>query len=154
MIACIVPTYVVSILAIWSLCKLQLTDIEYKLKERKRAPHLCHLCKAVKRPDIKHCLRCDCCVEGHDHHCDVFGLCIGQPNHKFFIQFFIHSGLFVGLCGISYFIYSTSILFNPEQYDQSFELDISGLVVLVVTGIGCVILIILGVCFLKMGVRS
>ena len=40
----------------------------------------CERCLTLKSDNTRHCIMCDCCVKNLDHHCDVFGNCIGRPN--------------------------------------------------------------------------
>ena len=59
----------------------------------------CKICKVINRPDIVHCTDCGVCVEGHDHHCGVVGLCIGDANFKYFVLWQVYGGLtFVAIC--------------------------------------------------------
>ena len=36
---------------------------------------------------LTHCENCGVCVFGRDHHCDVFGKCVGRNNEKIFETF-------------------------------------------------------------------
>ncbi len=51
----------------------------------------CSRCKMIRRPgkDTQHCLECDVCVEGYDHHCPWTGKCIGRGNYLFFQTFLV-----------------------------------------------------------------
>jgi len=46
---------------------------------------------------IRHCVDCNVCVEGYDHHCPVSGKCIGKGNWYCFIGtiMFAYFGAFV-----------------------------------------------------------
>jgi len=63
---------------------------------------LCPYCETSLQPFLqsKHCLICNRCVKGFDHHCLWLGNCIGDKNHKLFIAF-----LLATLCLLSTTIY-------------------------------------------------
>ena len=76
-----------------------LTMDSVDITRRKEIPFFryrwCKTCKIYRPPQSSHCSRCDNCVRGFDHHCDILANCIGIRNHKYFL-----------LLGISVFIYS------------------------------------------------
>lgn len=48
-----------------------------------------------------HCKICGVCSELHDHHCEVFGVCICANNFKYFFLFMFYGGLTVIAMGLS-----------------------------------------------------
>ena len=56
---------------------------------KKRMPYLrCQKCNllVLNSMNVTHCVKCDVCVAGHDHHCPWTGKCIGKYNiYPFFI---------------------------------------------------------------------
>ena len=80
--------YFISIVWIISYIKLLKTPIGSTYYAEDGDPDIrCTECNIKKRPDIVHCSTCLDCVEGHDHHCGVAGICIGDANFKYFIGF-------------------------------------------------------------------
>lgn len=56
---------------------------------------------------VSHCMFCDICVEGYDHHCIWTGKCIGEKNlYSFYI--FVFSILFI-------VVYFTCLLLNVKK---------------------------------------
>jgi palmitoyltransferase ZDHHC9/14/18/palmitoyltransferase len=54
----------------------------------------CATC-GIHRPRLStHCRQCDSCVMGWDHHCNWIGTCVGQRNHRHFVQFLVNVPLF------------------------------------------------------------
>ena len=46
----------------------------------------CETCQIMRDEKlIQHCEDCNVCVKGLDHHCPVYGKCIGEGNYKTFI---------------------------------------------------------------------
>eukprot|EP00930_Biecheleria_cincta_P014153 TRINITY_DN12291_c0_g1_i1.p1 TRINITY_DN12291_c0_g1~~TRINITY_DN12291_c0_g1_i1.p1 ORF type:complete len:302 (+),score=36.32 TRINITY_DN12291_c0_g1_i1:161-1066(+) len=45
----------------------------------------CALCRAVVRPDSKHCWECNVCIGHFDHHCPWLNSCIGAKNYCMFL---------------------------------------------------------------------
>lgn len=45
----------------------------------------CALCRAVVRPDSKHCWECNTCIGHFDHHCPWLNSCIGVKNYRMFL---------------------------------------------------------------------
>lgn len=60
---------------------------------------LCSKCNVWKPDRCHHCSSCGRCVLKMDHHCPWFGECIGYGNLRWFIQFLIHSCIY--LIGVS-----------------------------------------------------
>ncbi len=56
-------------------------------QEDKLHPKYCKPCKIVRTNDVYHCLDCDVCIEGYDHHCPWIGKCVGRNNLKSFYFF-------------------------------------------------------------------
>ena len=84
----LVLLYVFSAMFLVSFFRAQCMDIssKNKLKLSKEHEKICGICNVIKRPDINHCDDCNLCIEGFDHHCGVVGVCIGDPNMKYFLQ--------------------------------------------------------------------
>jgi palmitoyltransferase len=53
----------------------------------------CVTCSLYRLRGSKHCLYCNRCVRTYDHHCGVFGKCIGRRNLLPFWLFMIITGL-------------------------------------------------------------
>lgn len=47
-----------------------------------------------------HCNVCGCCVEGHDHHCPVMGICVADKTFKPFSLFLFYGGVQCLLIGV------------------------------------------------------
>jgi hypothetical protein len=50
-------------------------------------------CSIYKLRRTKHCIWCNKCVQKYDHHCSVFGKCIGKRNLLLFYSFIILTAL-------------------------------------------------------------
>ena len=57
----------------------------------------CTICECARPPGVMHCRTCGHCVMGLDHHCPIFGVCIGARNiHTFrFAIVFGYGSLFI-----------------------------------------------------------
>ena len=87
----------------------------------------CVVCGIEKRPDIYHCRDCDACVEGHDHHCGVVGVCIGDPNFKYFAMFQVYAGICMIFMGVSHTRFNNSIIVEEEKMRRkTFQLVVVG----------------------------
>ena len=71
----------------------------------------CDTCKIFVNMDKKtfHCVDCDICVEGFDHHCPWTGKCIGKNNYKSFSVF---------VCSVFTFIVYFFIAIANIQFDK------------------------------------
>ena len=58
---------------------------------------------------------CDCCTEGHDHHCGVFGVCICDQNIKYFAMFPVYAGLMFIMMGTSNLVTNSGISNNQDM---------------------------------------
>ena len=69
----------------------------------------CEKCRIIREPTkaIHHCLECDICIEGFDHHCPWTGKCIGGRNSKYFYTFVAF--LFIML----FYFMGVSIILTP-----------------------------------------
>lgn len=71
----------------------------------------CHTCQIHRPLDASHCIDCDNCVMGFDHHCVVLNNCIARRNYPYFL----------GLL-FSIFFYTVSFFFQvrfPGSHDVS-----------------------------------
>lgn len=71
-------------------------DLDSRTGEPRTKFDFCERCKmwVNKEKKVEHCLDCDICVEGYDHHCPWTSKCIGKNNINSFYVFVI-STLFV-----------------------------------------------------------
>lgn len=56
---------------------------------------LCSKCNVWKPDRCHHCSSCGKCVLKMDHHCPWFGECIGYGNIRWFMQFLLHSCVYL-----------------------------------------------------------
>jgi palmitoyltransferase len=47
------------------------------------------MCTTHVSDDAKHCIRCNTCVVGFDHHCKWLNNCIGSLNYKYFVALIV-----------------------------------------------------------------
>lgn len=92
--------YLFALLTMISFAKLLFTKAMSKNVTSVPKEDCCTKCGVIKRPDIEHCVDCGFCVEGYDHHCGVVGVCIGDPNFKYFSMYFTYAGLMLVQLGI------------------------------------------------------
>ena len=71
-------------------------DLDARTGEPRTKFDFCERCKmwVSKEKKVEHCLDCDICVEGYDHHCPWTSKCIGKNNINSFYVFVI-STLFI-----------------------------------------------------------
>jgi len=58
-------------------------------------PNYCKACKVVRELDMYHCLDCDVCIKGFDHHCPWTGKCIGEGNIRYFYLFLLSTVVYL-----------------------------------------------------------
>lgn len=64
----------------------------------------CPTCLVRRNKNLKHCIICDQCCEGFDHHCYWVNNCVGKNNYNYFIVFLFLSFFDVFyICFISIF---------------------------------------------------
>lgn len=57
------------------------------VEEKQNLNDYCPICIAKKTPATKHCILCEKCTDGFDHHCYWVNNCIGRKNIQIFIFF-------------------------------------------------------------------
>lgn len=63
----------------------------------------CSVCEVVRKEGTVHCLDCEVCVKGQDHHCPWTGKCIGEGNLPYFYAFLmgvVAAVLFIVTCAM------------------------------------------------------
>ncbi|MED6250961.1 hypothetical protein ATANTOWER_017398 [Ataeniobius toweri] len=98
-------------------------------KTRKQAPTtkwtLCPVCKIMRPPRAGHCRTCGSCVQRLDHHCVWINSCVGQANHRSFLQtvcVFVLTSVYGislvlrSLCPCQYLV--TALFYCPGVYSQ------------------------------------
>ena len=66
--------------------------ISFKQNRKNSKYHYCDKCKfsypfIIDNKKFEHCHNCGICLQGQDHHCGVFGKCIGRKNKVTFYLF-------------------------------------------------------------------
>lgn len=65
-------------------------DIDAEIIQRNKInAQFCHRCNVVRASGTRHCLDCDICIKGHDHHCPWIGKCVGSENKGRFYFFLL-----------------------------------------------------------------
>lgn len=54
---------------------------------------VCTRCQTYRPPRAQHCRICKRCIRRMDHHCPWINNCVGERNHKYFMQFLIYVGM-------------------------------------------------------------
>ena len=83
----------------------------------------CPKCLVKISKTTKHCVICDECCEGFDHHCYWVNNCVGKNNYNYFISFLVFAFLdMINLLFIS--IYSIYSLFKYDNESENSAEDI------------------------------
>jgi hypothetical protein len=82
-------------------------------------------------------------VEGHDHHCGVVGVCIGDNNFKYFSMFQVYGGIQLLFMGISHSRFNQAIIDEEERMKR----ESMQMVVIGVCYVFGILLIIMGMSF-------
>ena len=62
----------------------------YKIEKMKLTNYrICSICNAIQDKDkgVEHCIDCDVCIIGNDHHCPWSSKCVGYKNMNVFRYF-------------------------------------------------------------------
>ena len=84
----------------------------FKIAESKTENYvICKKCKVIMNLDLgtEHCVDCDICVMGNDHHCQWTSKCIGKNNlllFKIFLRLLFINILYLVFALITMFIYA------------------------------------------------
>jgi len=61
-------------------------------------PSFCKKCRVMRSNSCYHCVDCDVCIKGFDHHCPWTGKCIGEGNLRLFYVFLASTMIFIVYC--------------------------------------------------------
>ena len=53
----------------------------------------CVRCECWQPKGAQHCMDCDVCIDGYDHHCPMMGKCVGKGNLRYFTTFVSIAGM-------------------------------------------------------------
>ena len=96
--------------------KYNIEDIIFKKRENLR--NFCIKCRVYFTENIRHCIICDKCCKGFDHHCYWINNCVGDNNYCLFLIFLIVC--LVDLI-LKLFISITNLIINFNE--QDYEID-------------------------------
>jgi hypothetical protein len=87
----------------------------YSRNKDKKNYSKCKKCNilAPTELNIGHCIDCDICIEGHDHHCSWVGKCIGKRNIIFF--YFFIAGFLGFIITLLYITLITFVKFSKKN---------------------------------------
>ena len=86
-------------------------------KKKENFLDFCFKCSIFKNDDIKHCVICDKCCKGFDHHCLWLDNCIGKNNYNYF-KIILYNSFFDILLTLIISITSISV-FYINDYDKN-----------------------------------
>ena len=88
------------------------------IKKEDNFLEFCFKCSVFKTDNIKHCVICDKCCKGFDHHCLWLDNCIGKNNYKYFLMILFIT-FFVILITIIISTFSLSIFYINDLDKKS-----------------------------------
>lgn len=65
--------------------------LDKAIKQERNLDYFCFFCRTLWSSSSVHCMTCQRCVEGFDHHCPFMNNCIGYKNHGSFLLFLLFS---------------------------------------------------------------
>jgi len=58
-------------------------------------PSFCKKCRVLRSNEVYHCVDCDVCIQGFDHHCPWTGKCVGEGNLRLFYTFLASTMIYI-----------------------------------------------------------
>ena len=79
---------------------------------------ICNICNAIQDIDkgVEHCIDCDVCIIGNDHHCPWSSKCVGYKNMNMF-KLFVCS-LFVHIIYLTFAAIFAAFEVNAQRLNE------------------------------------
>ena len=103
-------------------------SLEQKLNSDEELLKYCYKCYIRKTRNSKHCIICDKCYDGFDHHCYWINKCVAKKNYKLFLFFlfetFIYLALILTICIFGFINFLSNKVKDQKEYKLIIELKI------------------------------
>ena len=98
--------------------------LDKAIKEERNLDYFCFFCRSLWSSSSIHCMTCQRCVEGFDHHCPFMNNCIGYKNHGNFLLFlclsFFYTIVMIGEAAWSFYREYT-ICWKLDEYNKTID---------------------------------
>ena len=98
--------------------KRSLEELKNSLKRKVDLTKYCYKCFVLKSKTSQHCIICNCCYEGFDHHCYWINKCVAKNNFILFIIFLFNISSYLFIAFIINILGLINVgLLNSESFD-------------------------------------